>query len=154
MNHDSHNKDPHIPTRLEGDLRSAFGGFGGVPAEVDRAVLGMVEGVAAGARRRRWGSGGRRMVLMGAGVAAAAAVVVVVWVVGPDVARHGKGGAVAAALAGDLNGDGKVDMLDALIEAERVKGGKGADVNGDGKADAADVDAIAMSAVRLDRGSL
>ena len=91
--------DPHIPTRLEGDLRSAFGGFGGVPAEVDRAVLGMVEGVAAGARRRRWGVGGRRVVLRGAGVAGAAAVVVVVWVVGPNVARRG-GGTVAAALAG------------------------------------------------------
>jgi hypothetical protein len=150
------NNDPHIPTRLEGDLRSAFGGFGAVPAEVDRAVMGMVEGVAAGAAVRRRRVAGRRVVLMG-GVAAAAAVVVMVWVVvGPGGTRKADGpaGTLAAGVQGDLNGDGKVDMLDALIEAERVKGGGGADVNGDGKVDGADVDAIAISAVKLERGSL
>jgi hypothetical protein len=63
---------------------------------------------------------------------------------------------VAAGLVGDLNGDGKVDMLDALIEAERVKAGagQGIDFNGDGRVDSRDVDAIAMSAVRLERGRL
>src|SRR5262245_41219878 len=119
MKSNLHN-DPHIPSRLEGDLRSAFGGLGGVPAEVDRAVLGMVEGVATGARRRRWQAGSRRLTLIGAAVAAAAAVVVVVWVVGPfgspnSVTRSGAG--MATAGPGDLNSDGRVDMLDALVEA-------------------------------------
>jgi len=155
--------DPHIPARLESDLRSAFGGFSAVPAEVDRAVLGMVEGVAAGSARRRRRVQGR-LVLMGGGVAAAAAVVWMVWALGPSFARKGlpTGGAgspgpMAAVLVGDLNGDGKVDMLDALIEAERVKTGaatKAIDFNRDGRVDSGDVDAIAMSAVKLERGSL
>jgi hypothetical protein len=152
--------NPHIPARLESDLRSAFGGFSAVPAEVDRAVLGMAQGVAEGASRRRRRVQGR-LVLMGGGMAAAAAVVWMVWVMGPSFARRGVPagvggpGAVAATVAGDLNGDGRVDMLDALIEAERVKaGGKGIDFNKDGHVDRGDVDAIAMSAVKLERGSL
>src|SRR5215510_1888357 len=110
--------NPHIPARLESDLRSAFGGFSAVPSDVDRAVLGMVEGVAAGAARRRRRVQGR-LVLMGGGVAAAAAVVWMVWVLGPSFARRplsspAGSAAVASTLPGDLNGDGKVDMLDAL----------------------------------------
>lgn len=131
-----------------------------MPSDVDRAVLGMVEGVAAGAVRRRGRVRGR-LVLMGGGVAAAAAVVWMVWVMGPSLARKGLppttlgSAGVAAAPVGDLNGDGRVDMLDALIEAERLKaGGKGVDFNRDGRVDGGDVDAIAMSAVKLERGSL
>jgi hypothetical protein len=155
--------NPHIPARLESDLRSAFGGFSAVPSEVDRAVLGMAESVAAGAARRRRRVQGR-LVLMGGGVAAAAAVVWMVWVMGPSLARKslpgsysGAGGpaAMASTAPGDLNGDGKVDMLDALIEAQRVKaGGTAIDFNKDGRVDSGDVDAIAMSAVKLERGSL
>ncbi len=145
----NHNTEPHIPARLEGDLRSAFGGFQGVPREVDAAVLAMAAGAAVGARRRR----GRRLGVSVAATAAAAAVVVLVWVVGPGVVhKTGQSPQIAATTTGDLNGDGRVDMLDALIEAER--GGNGVDVNGDGKVDGADVDALAMSAVKLERGSL
>lgn len=158
MEGSQHTPDPHIPARLENDLRSAFGGFGGVSAEVDRAVLGMVQGVAAGASSRRRRVQGR-LVLMSGGVAAAAAVVWMVWAMGPNFARRGVpapsgAGAMAATVAGDLNGDGRVDMLDALIEAERLKAGKGIDFNKDGRVDSGDVDAIAMSAVKLERGSL
>src|SRR5881394_248688 len=142
--------NPHIPARLESDLRSAFGGYSAVPSDMDRTILGMVEGVAAGSVRRRRRVQGR-LVLMGGGVAAAAAVVWMVWVMGPSFARRGLptglagSAAVASTTIGDLNGDGRVDMLDALIEAQRVKtDANGIDFNRDGRIDSGDVDAIAM----------
>ena len=46
-------------------------------------------------------------------------------------------------------------MLDALILAQRIQSGQPApDINSDGKTDNADVDALALAAVKLERGSL
>jgi hypothetical protein len=56
------------------------------------------------------------------------------------------------ALKADLDGNGRVDILDAFYLARRV--GKPSpqptwDINGDGKIDQADIDAIAAQAVRV-----
>jgi hypothetical protein len=59
----------------------------------------------------------------------------------------------AVAAREDINGDGQVDILDALALAKSIEVGKGADQNGDGKLDDTDVQAIASVAVRLDRKS-
>ena len=52
----------------------------------------------------------------------------------------------------DLNGDGKVDVIDALILANQLKSGAihEADVNGDGAVDQKDVQEIASRSVHLD----
>jgi hypothetical protein len=56
----------------------------------------------------------------------------------------------------DVNHDGRVDILDALILARQMKSGNvlgpQLDVNGDGLVDDRDVAAIAARAVRLDKG--
>jgi hypothetical protein len=56
----------------------------------------------------------------------------------------------------NLARDGRVDILDALILAERLQSGPvrdlGWDANGDGVVDERDVRAIAVQAVRLDKG--
>ena len=62
----------------------------------------------------------------------------------------------AATAREDINGDGRVDILDALALAKSIETGKGSgtlDQNGDGKIDDADVQAVASVAVRLDRKS-
>jgi hypothetical protein len=59
-------------------------------------------------------------------------------------------------LAGDVDGNGRVDVLDAFKLARFVESPGGADmqwdINGDGTVDSADVDAVAFSAVRLKEG--
>jgi hypothetical protein len=57
---------------------------------------------------------------------------------------------------GDLNHDGRVDILDAFALARQLKQGNTRnlqlDVNGDGVVDARDVTALAKRAVKLERG--
>ena len=56
----------------------------------------------------------------------------------------------------DIDGNGRVDILDAFVLARRLKTSAAIqpawDVTGDGRVDVADVDAIAMAAVRLSKG--
>jgi hypothetical protein len=56
----------------------------------------------------------------------------------------------------DLNHDGRVDILDAFALARQLKSGKaaapGSDMNGDGIVDQRDIEAIAVQAVRLEKG--
>jgi hypothetical protein len=55
----------------------------------------------------------------------------------------------------DLNGDGKVDILDAFMLAKKLRGGAASelrlDVNGDGMIDRRDVETIAAHAVSLEK---
>ena len=120
-----------------------------VPADVDRAVLG--EARAAYLRRRRFWVA-RRAGAAAAAVAAAVAVVVYVYV----ERDRGTPRPVAvrqAAVAGDVDGSGRVDILDAFLLARKVEGGTaatpGEDVNGDGVVDRADVERVAALAVRV-----
>ena len=62
----------------------------------------------------------------------------------------------AEMLRGDLNGDGKVDILDAFALARKVEAGAATeasvDLNGDGKVDQQDVAVLAAQAVVLEKG--
>lgn len=58
-------------------------------------------------------------------------------------------------LKGDLDGDGRVDIVDAYLMARRLGRGQGApkgwDQNRDGRVDRRDVEAVALSAVALNK---
>ena len=149
-----HENEPHIPEPLERELRSAFGGGPGVTPEVDRAVLEMAlrVGMAQEVRRRKVGV--RRLRLTGLGAAAAlVAGAITAWVMWPSASVPP--GVAMAAPGPDINGDGRLNMLDALVMAERVEQGlKGWDFNADGQEDRADAEALAADVVKLERGTL
>ena len=92
----------------------------------------------------------RRAGLIGGGLAAAAGLALVVLVWKPWGTPGGS--PRVAWVSGDLNGDGEVDILDALAISNGLRGGRdvaAGDVNGDGVTDAGDVDALAMRVVSL-----
>lgn len=141
------NREPEVPEGLARELRAAYRGEAGGTPGLDAAVLGMARARATemAARRRLRVAGW--MSAAAAAIAVASLVYVRPWGRGPA----GGPGVVAGLTRGsDVNGDGAVDILDALVLAKQVEGGVGrADVNGDGVVDAADVGAIAAAAVRL-----
>jgi hypothetical protein len=51
----------------------------------------------------------------------------------------------------DINGDGRVDVIDALLLAEQVRTGKGRDIDGNDAVTDADAAEIATRAVALER---
>jgi hypothetical protein len=121
-----------------------------VPAEVDRLILSSARAHLAGR--------GRLRLLLRAGGAAAAAAAIVLAVLVPATLRHRHAAQIAQAPAvvGDVNGDGVVDVRDALLLARKVESRQpttlAEDLNGDHVVDRRDVDAVAQLAVRLDRG--
>ncbi len=140
-----------VPSGLASDVRSWSGvGRSSVPAHVDIEVLTIARKTAM---RRVWQ---RRMLLAGP-LAAAAGLALAVWM-WPGMHSAQRSGPIAQSErvvgpAGDVNGDGTVDMRDALALAQRIQRGGTAtsdDQNSDGVIDSADVDAVAMVAVRLD----
>ncbi len=148
------------PDALRDGLSDLFGRESEVPGRVDRAVarasaehFGAGDGRAVTRRRIpawRWG-----------GLAAAASVAfiggVVLW--GPSrttpvLDERGESRSVARTpgLDPDLNRDGSVDVLDALILAKAVDaGGEPLDLTGDGATSAADVEALTQRIVTLRR---
>jgi hypothetical protein len=63
----------------------------------------------------------------------------------------------ASGIVGDVDGNGRVDILDAFLLAKKADAharpaAKWEDVNGDGVLDRRDVDAVAETAVRLPGG--
>ncbi len=67
-----------------------------------------------------------------------------------------EGQAEAGAAQADIDGNGKVDILDAFALARHIEGKQPADrtwdFNGDGLIDRRDVDTVALAAVRLNKG--
>lgn len=143
--------EPRAPEGLARELRTVYRGRLEVPEGVDRAMLELAATRAELARTGRV----RRLRLAGWWAAAAAGVGVAAVVALRPGAPAGAGGSRVAGGAGvaeDLNGDGVVDILDALILARRVEGGAAPaewDFNGDGAVDRKDVDVVAAAAVRL-----
>ena len=142
--------EPEAPKGLRDDLAAIYAADVPVPAEVDRAVLTMARRRVTRRRRHklafRWA----------AGVAAAAAVVMfAVFVTGPERDRDTL---TLVAAREDVDRDGRVDILDAFVLAKHVEAGRKPvarwDFNGDGRVDRADVDTVAMAAVKLNGGAL
>jgi len=138
-------QDAKLPPELRDDLRSLFGAYVTVPPSVDEAVL-----AAARARfvRRR---GRIRLIRWTAAVAAAAAIAVLAYVL-----RHPspETRATVPTVREDIDGNGRVDILDAFVVARHIDAGgpldRAWDMTGDGTVGQDDVDIIAMQAVRLD----
>src|SRR5947207_2601246 len=114
--------DPAPTQAFARDLRALYEAVE-VPAAVDDAVLRDAAAYLAAQRHR---SSRRRMRLgwIGAGAAAAAIVAVTLLVYRSDAPIRPQlavTSAPAAAIAGDLNSDGHVDVLDVLVLAHRLQ---------------------------------
>lgn len=151
--------DESLPTQLRADL-ARLSPFVQVPQSVDVAVLSRAK--ADYARRARF-----RLAMRWASIAATVAAVVAVVFIARMALVHSdrpfaravpdsKPGVAPRALPGDINGDGKIDMLDAFILARRLASGARVDpswdVNGDGVVDQRDVDWIVKESVTLRTG--
>ena len=138
------------------DIKGLFAVQESVPAEVDRAVMD-----AAG---RRLAGRKRRIVRWAGSVAAVAAVLVFALVLTQSrVKREAEFPATRmysvadtfGGVEGDIDMDGRVNILDAFKLAKGIEAGTEADsrwdINGDGMVDRRDVDSVAYAAVRLKR---
>jgi hypothetical protein len=147
--------EPHVSDRLRKDLRDLFTPPGTVPTRLDQAIRSQASRRLAKPRRLiirlRW-----------AGVAAAAAVIVVGIILyqapldrsHPAQMANLKSVSPAPAEGGaDVDGNGRVDILDAFRLARQIETRGPADqrwdLNGDGRVDKDDVDLVAAAAVRL-----
>ncbi len=142
-----------VSDRFRQDLRTLHQPAGSVPTEVDKAILNQARRSLARPRRLilriRWAGG----------IAAAAAVVALgaLLYYGPASSNQpstfNNQESAAAERWPDIDGNGRVDILDAFRLARHVESrGPAAaewDVNNDGRIDREDVDAVAFAAVRL-----
>jgi hypothetical protein len=142
------NADPRLSKQLAEDLSSLFRAEVHVPPEVERTILSGVR--AHLARRHRW------VRWVAAGSAVAAVLLISFALVRQHAHRQVAQNAVisVSSHAGDANGDGRIDIRDALALARRIDAGSVTptardDVNGDRVIDRKDVDAIAMMAVSI-----
>ena len=146
--------DPFSDDSLPPRLREAFAGLREarpiVPAALDAMILS--DAHAGYARRRRVGLWIGRA---GMAAAAAAAIGLTVHLAVPHVSTGPKAATVARIVEGDANGDGRLDIVDALVVARAVQGGTATaamDVNRDGQVDRQDADWIGRCAVQVDGG--
>lgn len=141
-----------------------------VPREVDERLMQMAQwrfaervAEAAGSERGlSWAHPRRRMrvfpVRLVTMTAAAAALLLAVLLAPRAMSPRGVPGPVVA-VRGDIDADGRVDIVDALLLAKHAAGGgtggeaKSWDVNGDGVVDQGDALAIREMVVRLEGGA-
>jgi hypothetical protein len=115
-----------------------------VPQTVDQAILKQARKHLGGETKQRSLFFWKWLAFAGAAAVVIIALLLFPRIKTPAVARE------------DVNGDGRVDILDALALAKQIDAQNAAqkfDQNGDGKIDDADVRAVASAAVRLDRKS-
>jgi len=149
--------DLTVSPKLSEDLNSFFKPALCVPPEIDRAIMDRAHQHLV---RRQSARGGRRLLRWAASIAAAAAVIILAFSLnltqksGPTTTSP----FTAQAQAVDIDGNGRVDVLDAFRLARYVESTDRAeikwDINGDGLVNRDDVDLVAFAAVRLDKGVL
>src|SRR5829696_4566978 len=105
------NSDESLPESLSADLSAAYRRDVRVPAEVDRLVLARARSEFA--RRTRMWAMAR---WAGAGAAAAA-----VWIVSVVLLRGPEPAVTRTAVAGDADGNGVLDIRDALTLARKLE---------------------------------
>ncbi|MFH1419906.1 MAG: dockerin type I domain-containing protein [Planctomycetota bacterium] len=145
-------EDLHLPQALVQDLRRLHEPGSPVPDDVDAAIRDTawrrIEALKRQRRIRRWGQLG----------VAAAGIALFFWIgrafEGPTIRSTAIGSSV---IAHDIDRSGRVDILDAMALAQHIESGTALDrrwdLTHDGTVDRADVDAVAMAAVRLVQGA-
>ena len=143
-----------LPPRLAADLASLFPPPKVSPA-IDQRILNTARAALANRRRRtlRWPGVAAAVAAIAAGVLIAIRLVPYQHA-GPSVAQAPV--TTQPSLPGDVNGDGRVDILDAFVVARALADKSRTtplpaawDVNHDGVIDQKDVDWIANAAVRV-----
>jgi hypothetical protein len=143
--------EPRLPRRLADDLGELYRPPATIPPEVDAEIL-----ESAGVRCREVRV--RRQIRYWSRVGAAAAVLFVA-VAAYRMWERPPAGPLPTPLAGirDIDRSGRVDILDAFALARHIERGDRLDprwdVNGDGVVDQTDVDLVATTAVRINRGA-
>lgn len=123
-----------------------------IPPSVDERILARAqEQIRRAARRQR-----RRQVATRV-LALAACIAFLAWIAATNIFRPGRQQANSGRnLPEDVNGDGRVDILDAFELARVIERGNPlpskADLNGDGRVDSADVEIIARHSVSIEKG--
>jgi hypothetical protein len=156
--------DIDVSDKFSDDLKALFEGAGQVPPQRDRAILDAAfEHLSRRRKTRRilrWTVG-----VSAATVVAAAAVIMIGLVIMPTLDREKElpvspdtlnSWYFEQAINEDIDGSGRVDILDAFALARQIenKGEKNPawDINGDGAINQKDVDSVALAAVRLSKG--
>jgi hypothetical protein len=133
--------DADLPDALKGAFKRMRGPA--VPHAIEHAVLAHAGDHFARIRRRRW------RITIGSSLAAAGVLAVAFIALRP--ANEGTG--IETARLEDVDGSGRVDILDAFALARSLAHGdhpaKTLDFTHDGRIDRADVDHVAQAAVRL-----
>jgi len=150
---------PKVSARFEADLKALFNPKLPVSPEAERAILDR-----AGEHFARPGVGGdrRRLIHWRHVWRFAAAAAVVIFAFSLELTKRPQPPAGSSvrpeARAMDIDGNGRVDILDAFKLARQIESApaleESYDLNGDGLVDRGDVDFVASAAVRLDKGVL
>ncbi len=152
--------DLQTPPAFARDLKALYAPPSAIPPSIDEAILARTRRLSVGRRRKR--------LLLRWAVPPAAAAAVIMWVVfnpfvtpdADDPPHFESAGIVATrqfADHRDIDGNGRVNILDALALARSINDNRVAeqpwDFNGDGAIDRHDVDTVAQSAVSLSKGA-
>ncbi len=141
--------DLGVSDRLSDDLKTLFKPETPAADRVDRVVMDA-------ARRRLTRPVPKRRRLWVAGISAAAVVLLAVVLNGPWRTESTFLSVDAVEMPADVDGNGRIDILDAYRLARHVEGAGKPDMrwdqNHDGAVNADDVDLVASAAVRLDKG--
>ena len=142
-NDNVHEADESLPDELAGRLEQLYRPLVFVPPEVDERIMDEAGRRLAPVRRRQWRG---RVASAWGSMAAVLLAAVTLWWFGEFSSPRGAG------VAGDIDGSGRVDIVDALRLAGQIEQRSAAaewDIDGDGDVNAADVDVIAYMAVSI-----
>lgn len=147
-------RDPDDSPQLSSDLRNLYRPMQPIPDALRREVMHQAK-IGLGNVRRSWRWGGLGV------VAAAAMVIFGFQFLLQQLAKPDRSPSTTTpqqiAKRNDIDGNGRIDILDAFALAKRVEGNSKIDpawdFNADGAVDRKDVDAVAQIAVQLNGGA-
>lgn len=135
---------PELPSGLVSELKNRYGPVPGIPGVVDRAILADAQRHLSQAfperlkANRKW-----QFAIVGSSVAA---VCMLLFALNRQEPQQ------PASVARDLDGNRRVDILDAFAIAREIRSGRNQpkfDINSDGHVNQADVNTMAQRAVTL-----